>query len=117
TLFGRDAFPASEIAARRALARLDEAAHAAPEIARLRASILAQIGHVRRALGDYREADALLRASLAVAKCAFGAASCEVAEVLNGIGIVCKYAGWYARGERAYRRALAIAEERLGSAH
>lgn len=37
----------------------------------------------------------------------------EVAQAWNNLGILCKYAGWFERGEQAYTRAMALAE-RLG---
>ena len=40
-----------------------------------------------------------------------------MAATLNGFGVLCKYAGWFARGERHYRRALAILEAHLGPEH
>ena len=75
-----------------------------------RAQSLARMGDALRALGRYTEARAVFGRALRVMKGAFGEGSIEHATALNSYGILCKFAGWFRLGERAYLRALAIAE-------
>lgn len=80
------------------------------ELRAFRAQSLARMGDTLRALGRYTEARAVFGRALRVMRGAFGEDSIEHATALNSYGILCKFAGWFAAGERAYLRALAIAE-------
>lgn len=80
------------------------------ELRPFRAQSLARLGDALRALGRYAEARAVFGRALRVMRGAFGADSIEHATALNSYGILCKFAGWFGAGERAYLRALAIAE-------
>ncbi len=83
-----------------------------PEVRPFRAEALGRLGDALRELGDYPSARAALRRATAAARSAYGAGSFEHAAALNRYGVLCKFAGWFAAAERAYRAAAAMAEGR-----
>jgi len=75
---------------------------------------LTTAGSVARCRGSYREAEELLSEALEVAERTSGFRSLWVAEILNELGMVCKYFGRFDEGRRHYERALAIVLAELG---
>lgn len=61
-----------------------------------------------REAARYLQARSVLSSALAMAERDFGSDSMELAGVLNQIGMLGKYAGWFDEAEFAYRRALRI---------
>ena len=72
-------------------------------------------GRTLRELGRYEEAAGPLLEGIREAEAGFGPQDPEVGGHLNNYGILCKYWGKFDEGERVYRRALAILEEKYGS--
>jgi tetratricopeptide (TPR) repeat protein len=101
------------------LARLDEAeallAEAEPADPRARLAIVECRAALARARGRYDEAGRRCQEAIAFAERQFGVDAIETAGALNGLGMVCKYAGRFEQGLAAYRRALAIMEAAVGS--
>ena len=80
------------------------------DVDRLYVQSLSTLGNCARARGDYAGADGCLREALAVAEATLGAEDPEVVTVLNGLGVLCKYAGRFEEGAGFYERAVRIAE-------
>ena len=79
-----------------------------------RAALLARLSDARRhrQSGDYPAAAEVLRHAIADAEASLGPGSPDCVPLLNELGIVGKYAGTFTEAETAYRRALAIEEQR-----
>ena len=69
---------------------------------------LGLLGTVLRQQGRYTEAEAPLVRAIAIAE-AMPEKPEESAIAWNNMGMVCKYVGWFERGEEAYGKALAVA--------
>jgi len=74
--------------------------------ARIRARTLKLIGEVRRAQGEYQDAETSLKAALAIVVAEFGDDSIEAANARNDLGVLYKYWGRFDDGLRLYERAL-----------
>jgi tetratricopeptide (TPR) repeat protein len=70
---------------------------------------LGLLGTALRQQGLYREAAAPLERAIELAE-SMPDLPAEAANAWNNLGMVCKYAGWFDRGEAAYRHALRWAE-------
>src|SRR5262245_55043514 len=87
------------------------------ESVELRVQSLILRGSQLRDAGRYKEAEPLLKESLALAEEAFGKDALEVAATLNQLGMLGKYDGHFDQAEAAYRRALQITEKAVGFNH
>jgi tetratricopeptide (TPR) repeat protein len=81
------------------------------DVIRFRA--LGLLGAALRQQGDYAAADAPLLLAIELAE-TMPEFPDRAASAWNNLGVLCKFAGWFDRGEEAYRRALAFAE-RIGN--
>jgi tetratricopeptide (TPR) repeat protein len=84
------------------------AAHADPDVTRLRVRARVFVAGLDRALGAYAAADRGFRAALREATRAFGPRDGDVAGILNNLGVLRKAQGRYAEAVRFYRRALPL---------
>jgi tetratricopeptide (TPR) repeat protein len=107
----------AEECAARAVTIMDEVAllAAAPELDLIQVECLRRWGAALRQLGQYREAEPVLRQALKLAELSRDPEL--VVGALNDLGMWCKYSGNFAEGAIAYQRALAIALERFGEKH
>jgi tetratricopeptide (TPR) repeat protein len=96
-----------------ALAR--SAKHSVERSATLNVSIA--VARTHRVLGRYNEAFTALTAIRPDVAAEFGQRSLELAELLNDIGICCKFSGRFDEGQRVYLEALTITEEAAGPDH
>jgi tetratricopeptide (TPR) repeat protein len=87
------------------------------DVAAIRAGALAGLGGCLRERGDYRGAAPGLERAQRLAEQAFGSDAPELIAFLNERGVLCKFSGRFALGERLYRRALALSERALGTDH
>lgn len=76
---------------------------------RIRIASHARLGDVLRALGQYAEAERILRHALEDATARLGDADQQTATVLNELAIVLKYTGGFDEAAMLYARALALA--------
>jgi tetratricopeptide (TPR) repeat protein len=83
----------------------------------IRAGAIAGVGACLRERGDYRTAAPLLERAQRLAERYFGADAPELIAFLNERGVLCKFSGRFALGERLYRRALALSEQAFGADH
>lgn len=87
------------------------------DVTGIRAGALAGLGGCLRERGDYRAAAPLLERAQRLAERYFGPGAPELITFLNERGVLCKYSGRFALGERLYRRALALSERAFGADH
>lgn len=85
------------------------------EVRPFRAQSLGRLGDALRELGDYPSARAVLQRATTATRGAYGAGSLEHAAALNRFGVLCKFAGWFADGHRAYTTAAAMIDGHEGS--
>jgi eukaryotic-like serine/threonine-protein kinase len=81
------------------------------------ANLLAIIGGVYSALGDYTNAESRARAGLSIRTGVFGVESLPAAESLNALGKILLQQGRLVEAEELERRSLAIRERLFGSSH
>jgi tetratricopeptide (TPR) repeat protein len=107
---------AEEFAAR-AVTIMDEVALLAtgPEIELIQVECLRRWGAALRQLGQYREAEPVLRQAVKLAELSRDLVL--IVGALNDLGMWCKYSGNFAEGGPTYQRALAIALELYGEEH
>jgi tetratricopeptide (TPR) repeat protein len=108
---------AAEDCFRRAFAILEALPTGIPAIDQLAVGALVELSHVLRGEGRYGETRPLLEKALAMAKERLGPESEPTAWTLNAFGMLCKYDGSFAEGERHYRRALSILDKLYGEQH
>lgn len=77
---------------------------------------LGLLGTALRQMGRYGDAERPLSRAVGLAG-DLPAYPDELMGALNNLGVLCKFAGWFERGEEAYRRALDLAREVLGERH
>jgi tetratricopeptide (TPR) repeat protein len=108
----RSAWADSEARARRALNVLDSLMpdRGGKYGPLLQARALGLLGTALRQLGRYTEAEPHLVRAIALAE-TMPERPFEAAIAWNNLGMVCKYVGWYQRGEDAYSKALSYAGE------
>ena len=94
------------------LAMLDGLSGASPSAVLLRLRGLGLLGTALRQQGKYQPAEAPLVRAIELAE-AMPDRPEELSTAWNSLGVLCKYAGWFERGERAYARALAAAERQI----
>jgi tetratricopeptide (TPR) repeat protein len=96
--------------ARRALAMIESFPSERDEITLrlLRLRALTLIGTALRQLGEYSQAEPALRSAVEIAE-ALPDRPEERANAWNNLGMLCKYAGWFERGEEAYAQAIEAA--------
>lgn len=70
---------------------------------------LGLLGTALREQGLYAEAEAPFERAIEIAR-SLPEHPDEAAQAWNNLGILCKYAGWFDRGEQAYAQAMAFAE-------
>ena len=71
-------------------------------------------GTALRELGQYDKARPKIDQAVKLAEAHAGRSHEITATQLNNLGVLCKYAGWFAEGRRAYLRALRILEKLFG---
>lgn len=81
-----------------------------PEVRPLLAQSVTRLGEALRERGLYAEARSTLTRAVRLTTTIHGRRSMERAAALTQLGMVCKFAGWFARGVGAYTEALTIAE-------
>ncbi|MFT3775669.1 MAG: CHAT domain-containing protein [Minicystis sp.] len=79
--------------------------------------VLHQLGVLHDVMGNYKQAEAYFRESLAIARRLLGADHPEVAVTLDMLASVRQGMGDYGGAERLYQEALAIRRARLGEEH
>ena len=70
--------------------------------------IVSLLGNTLRQQGEYERAEGPLLRAIEIAE-GMPSHPEEIIFAWNNFGVLCKYAGWFERGERAYERALAAA--------
>jgi tetratricopeptide (TPR) repeat protein len=100
----------AEACAARALAMLESLppASVGPAIDLLRLRSFSLLGTALRQLGEYAKAEAPFLRAIEIAE-GLPDRPDEAAGAWNNLGMLCKYAGWFDRGEQAYARALEAA--------
>jgi tetratricopeptide (TPR) repeat protein len=73
-------------------------------------------GTALRQMGEYEAAEKPLTRAVELAE-ELPAYPDELMGALNNLGVLCKFAGWFDRGEAAYWRALDLAVEAFGKRH
>ena len=104
------AYGEAETCAVRVLAMLDGLPGASPSAVLLRLRGLGLLGTALRQQGKYQLAEAPLVRAIELAE-AIPDRPEELSTAWNSLGVLCKYAGWFERGEQAYKRALEAAEQ------
>ena len=107
---GRDTTMLREVLNRTAQ-RLDEGLKQEPAV---EAELRHTIGQVYRAIGEYNNAEEMLREAAAIRRTVHGAESLELAESLEGLAWVLRNLGEYAQALTLLREALPIRRKLLG---
>lgn len=89
---------------------------AEPDVAviRLRVQALGLLANIRQVRGHYGASERIFRRALALAEEHLAPDDLDIANLLNGLGILHKYQGRYDDAEPVYHRALAILEAAFG---
>ena len=72
------------------------------------------LAQVYRTQGRHSQAKQIYGRALDFAERIYGVESIEVADALNNLGMLGKFAGWFDEAEKSYRRSLAIVEKHFG---
>jgi tetratricopeptide (TPR) repeat protein len=106
----------ADSAYRRAAAILD--GHRSDEtLTPVQITVASSTARLRRALGRLNDAEALYAQTIELAERYYGSDTVEVAELLNDLAVVYKYAARFDKAEALYRRALPIFEATRGCCH
>ncbi|HEY2739709.1 MAG TPA: tetratricopeptide repeat protein, partial [Thermoanaerobaculia bacterium] len=84
---------------------------------RLETQSLGLLANLKRGQGQHPEAEELFRRALALTEQTFGPDDIQMANLLNGLGILHKFQGRYDEAEPLYRRSLALIEKAYGEDH